>query len=81
MNTTLQMNYAVYIKGEVETLLMKKYRYNVREQNAREVLEGTANYLGVKQKIDTAFESHCRLPILHTFPLLIAVTNPKWENL
>jgi hypothetical protein len=60
---------------------VKKYGYNVREQNAREVSDGTANYLGVKEKINTACESHYRLPFLHTFPPLTAITNPKWENL
>ena len=60
---------------------VKKYGYNAGKQNAREVSDGTVNYFGVKERNDTACECRYRLPILHTFSLLTAVTNPKWENL
>jgi len=37
---------------------VKKYGYNIREQNARELSDGTANYFCVKEKISTVCESH-----------------------
>jgi hypothetical protein len=59
---------------------VNKYDYDVSEAERQGGINWNIQF-GCQGKINTAGGNQNTLPTLHTFPLLTAVTNPKWETL